>query len=401
MQEACLGYFARYVHGYDIVLASSDVHSAVRAAQHLQLRSGDRVGTGHTQVRGDNGAVADFWSLGGCGRRAVNTTCSSKSFRFGSASVECASARHRPHPLNVVVVLIMAVSVSANAADTSVSAVLDAWQVRQDRITSFECHWTEEKVVQRGAWSAGLEEGENPLTLPDRDLTLHCKADVLVSGNWFRSGIRDYEWSTRLGHEVPRTQTNTYDGANAVRYFYTEDPRTRTATIVRGAQTGLDEQTLGLRPVLLHFRPCSERHVGLSAETVLRNDVKRTLATPGSVVFSIVRETKQKGPVDREQVLYVDPSRDYCVTQIDFVRYRGATAPTLTYQIKKQFTLDPAYGWVPSGWTYIDASNKDARILGTCKVTRLQLNRMYDKSQFRPPTFAIDTRINEIVRKRR
>ena len=245
------------------------------------------------------------------------------------------SLKSWPLLLLLGLVAVPATAVLAANAPVPLSAILEAWQARQNNVKSYEFSWTSTEF--QGAHSIIVNNG------PETDASFDAKATYILDGTGrFRLDYVGMEYSPTKRSHVPVTTIDENDGSKRISFFpngiqdfpnaqISADPDSESANV---------SQTL---PVRLVYRT-TDPIFGVVGTENLAVTESSTIVN-GMECIGVRQASSKNSPLDI--LILVDPSKKYIPVKYE-ARFQGRPIAQATIS---SFVRDEIYGWVPEEWT--------------------------------------------------
>jgi hypothetical protein len=268
------------------------------------------------------------------------------------------------------------------------SAVIAAWQKRQDAIRTFRFAWTEQQT-HPNKWLSNprfpeRERSAIPGLLHDRSFVV--TKTLAVAGDKMRysfeldrkeeaDGVRVVapQGDNRgLGVRRHYTYVSTFDGQigeTRLTTFLDSPPPTSIRTT-----TNVDAQNLDVRPILMAFRPLDPVMGHLLIDRAVTNERRAFYKGKSTFLFE-----ERHDPMGWKTMLTIEPERDFLVS-----RYEVYFEQKLIADIDIDYAHDARWGWIPNGWRVTEMlADGSKRLVGVARVTSYEINAPIAAGEFR------------------
>lgn len=240
----------------------------------------------------------------------------------------------------------------------STDAIREAWERRQAKVQSVRVEWNERRTWTKGCltkWMTPMDKeraarhGKPGLyddPAPPEDMTLDCRAAVLIEGNKMRYEHDSYQWAFGEKKFVLNPVVSTFDGKTG-KVFH---PLGSTSTnypdgSIRNEPRHYFVNNIILRPVVTAFRGTDPWFVNY--DTALMRVTGRSATIEGRSCVE-VEIPPQRGVTTLHIRLWLDPGRDFVL-----VRHLSTQGNKSNNKVDIRYRPDAVAGWVPSSWSVV------------------------------------------------
>jgi hypothetical protein len=263
-------------------------------------------------------------------------------------------------------------------AQTVNDQIAKAWQERNDKVRTFEFHFTSTSTYYKGGLSIGAEV---PTPRPDKDTQATCLHKYLLGGTTVRIELDGLQWSGEDFRQIRRT--TILDGK---RKTYIEEGATPAPRGWIGNDSDyLEVKGQDFRPLTRHFRGASKSMRSFLIDELKPTGAKLVIGGRSCEQFVI----KRVGG-DRSE-FWLDPGRDWIVVREVYVH------PGRNYtQLDIVYGPHQICGWIPTSWEFRQTV-RDTRPVSTERyvVTKYALNEPIADSVF-TLTFPAETNVLDV-----
>jgi hypothetical protein len=223
-----------------------------------------------------------------------------------------------------LVALPMAYSVcvavcEAGQGDRLLADIHAAWQARQEKFQTGRIVWDQNEHYDKNALPYFPSPGQARTTSD-----LHQAADVVTRGEFVFDGRKcrfqqsGPRWNEQQRRFEEQTETETFDGREFRRCREYSLPDTRPFGSFNKRTDGMGIQGIGsyFEPLALAFRPLSPEFTSVR----LADYTVRAVSDQVRGIPCVCLHSKQ---VDIEQLLWLDPRREYVLVRHDIIALRG------------------------------------------------------------------------------
>ncbi len=282
---------------------------------------------------------------------------------------------------------------SPGASAETLKRVLAAWRAREERVKSFHVSWDSRVVWPKGYTYSlffvspvvgGLNATDAPIGGEAVELSLP-QSELWVDGHdrlrdeffqiayqpkkgWVRTGrVRHIVDGHTVSHLTTPTAT---DETPEISIWHQTNLKDLAAFNSTAPRSRPDACTIELGPLALAFRPL-DAAIGWSSPENCR--------VVGENVVNGVRCIQIRlDDLDRAEMCWVDPSRDYVV--IRWEKRQGRMAPI---SVAIEYQNDKTHGWIPSRWKrQLPGENPELKGMIESTVTRCTINERLPADTF-------------------
>ena len=259
------------------------------------------------------------------------------------------------------------------------SATLAAWRARQNAVRSFRFEWTERQIHPSGWLSNPRYPERERVSIPalNHERSYVVTKSLAVHGDSMRytleldrpeepDGIRVKRRGADnmgLGQHRHYTYVSAFDGRHGTSTLTTSLDGPPPTTLQSTAN--VDAQNLDARPIMMTLRPLDPVLGDLLLERAVTNLVRTFYRGKSTFLLE-----ERHDPSGWKTIRWIEPERDFIVT-----RFMLAFEQKPIVDIDIDYTHDPKWGWVPSGWRVTEMlADQSRRLLSTATVTRYRID---------------------------
>jgi len=258
------------------------------------------------------------------------------------------------------------------------SDILAAWQARQQSIPRFRFTWTEEQTHPR-RWVPNprypeRERAATPALFRDR--TYRVTKTLAVDGSRMRYSLEldradDLDSAQGLGEGKRFLYMSVFDGQSGITRLTSLNDS--LPPLVRQSAENVDAQNLDLRPIMITLRPLDPVLGFLLVGRAVTNQMRMFYQGRSTMLLE-----ERRDPWGWKSLLWMEPERDFLVS-----RYIHSFEQRVMVVIDIDYTQDPRWGWIPSGWRVSQKlTDGTMRLVTRATVTSYSINEPISPSEF-------------------
>lgn len=276
----------------------------------------------------------------------------------------------------------------------SIAEIEKVWKARQDKVEAAVFELETGKTIYKGSSSEAdnsilIKLGKPPMPeSPPRDYLVKGTRRFSFSGVNTHDSYEDQAWDP-IGNRL--YSTKCVEVFNGKLFKSLDNPSSGQenypAGIIKKAPQAGGALKFPLLPILLTLRGVHPDYFNSLSQFRLSGN---TVPIAGRSCLELVRAS-QRG--QGQEVLFVDPERDYVVAKM-VILDEGKP----TWQWTAKYRTDATVGWVPYTWEYLLLTRKGHRTgAGRRTVVRYEINAKLDDSEFDirfPPGTKVDDEVS-------
>ncbi|HUE72323.1 MAG TPA: hypothetical protein VMP01_15670 [Pirellulaceae bacterium] len=275
-----------------------------------------------------------------------------------------------------VSLLLVALFQVESTAEGVPDALRQAWQRRQDAVTSARFEWQSDcdmrplrgpQTAPKTASGKGARPEEQPTPLPEAaPIPIRVPKVFMLKGAKCRYLTRQINLKEKVSNHTEGGYLSTFDGHRSMRLKDGKAGSQNTGTILAPPVYD-DVKNVHFRAITLCFRPLDPSFQG---DFELSDfDLVSTEETVDGQPCMLLRQRADRAKNGIVNLLHVDPAREFVV-----LRWAEEVDGRLSAQIDITYSQDATIGWVPSGWNLAFMPRGVIVERCTAKVTDYALN---------------------------